>query len=605
MLRVADLTVRYASGVAAVRGVGFEVGAGEALGVVGASGSGKTALALAVMGLLPDGARAAGSVRLRGAELLGRPDAELSRVRGRDLAMVFQDPFSALTPVRTVGDQIAESVRIHSRASRAAARARAVELLELVGIAGAGRRARGYPHELSGGMRQRVMIAMAIANGPAAILADEPTTALDVAVQAQILDVLRVAREATGAAILLISHDPGVVAGFADRVMVMHAGRCVESGPAERMFTRPGTPHAGRLLRPAPRPARPPGRPPRPGRPAVLEVDGLVRHHPPRVPLPSRRGGAVRAVEGLTFDVREGETLALVGESGCGKTTALMEILRLARPQGGRVAVFGRDTASLRARDRKALRRDVQVVFQDPFTSLNPRMRVAGILAEPLTAHGVPAARARERVSDLLELVGLEPGHARRHPHALSGGQRQRVGIARALALEPRLLLLDEPFAALDVTVRAGVLALLERLRERLGLAYVLVTHDLGTAQRAADRVAVMHSGRIVEMGAVAAVYGAPAHPYTRALLDAVPPADPRLDRGRRQVLLRGDPPDPAAPPAGCRFRSRCPRYAALTVAEGVLCENHEPESRPVRPGAQPDHSVACHHPPAAPWGGR
>ncbi|MGP4027725.1 dipeptide ABC transporter ATP-binding protein [Actinomadura sp. 3N407] len=601
VLRVTDLTVRYAPDVRAVQGVSFTVGEGEVLGIVGESGSGKTALALAVMGLLPESARAAGSVRLRGEELLGRPDAELSRVRGKELSMVFQDPLSALTPVHTVGDQIAETVRVHSAASRAAARARAAELLDLVGVPGAARRVRAYPHEFSGGMRQRVMIAMAIANDPAAIVADEPTTALDATVQAQVLDVLRVAKEATGAAIVLITHDLGAVAGFADRVMVMHAGRDVESGPVEQIYHRPGTPYTVRLLRSIPRigerPVRLP-RPTRPGRPVVLEVDGLVRHHPLyKGTLPRRRAGTVRAVDGIGFDVREGETLALVGESGCGKTTALMEILRLTRPQGGRVAVFGQDTAALRAAHRKALRRDVQVVFQDPFSSLNPRMRVADILAEPLTTHGYPSSRIRGRVRELMESVGLEPDHAGCYPHGLSGGERQRVGIARALALEPRLLLLDEPVAALDVSVRAGVMALLERLRDRLGLAYLLVAHDLAVVHSLADRVAVMYMGRIVEIGSVDVVYRAPAHPYTRALLDAVPLPDPRLERRRRRVLLRGDPPDPASPPAGCRFRSRCPRYATLTAVEGALCEEHDPKSRPVRPGEGVDQSVGCHHP--------
>lgn len=524
VLRATDLTVRYAPDVRAVQGVSFTVGAGEVLGIVGESGSGKTALALAVMGLLPESARAAGSVRLRGEELLGRSETELSRVRGKELSMVFQDPLSALTPVHTVGDQIAETVRIHSGASRAVARARAVELLDLVGIPGAARRVHAYPHEFSGGMRQRVMIAMAIANAPAAIIADEPTTALDVTVQAQVLDVLRMARETTGAAIVLITHDLGVVSGFADRVMVMHAGRAVESGPVEQVYRRPAAPYTSGLLRSIPRIRERPVPPSRPERPVVLEVDGLVRHHPLyKGTLLRRRAGTVRAVDGVGFDVREGEALALVGGSGCGKTTALMEILRLSRPQGGRITVFGRDTAALRAADRKALRRGVQVVFQNPLSSLNPRMRVADILAEPLTTHGVPATRARGRARELMELVGLEPDHARCYPHGLSGGQGQRVGIARALALEPRLLLLDEPVAGLDVSVQADVMALLERLRKRLGMAYLFVAHDLAVVHSLADRVAVMYSGRIVEIGPVARLYGVPAHPYTRALLDAVP----------------------------------------------------------------------------------
>ncbi|MFI0482006.1 dipeptide ABC transporter ATP-binding protein [Actinomadura sp. 9N215] len=601
VLEVKDLAVCYAPDVCAVCGVSFTVETGEVLGIVGESGSGKTALALALMGLLPEDARVAGSVRLRGAELIGRPDAELSRIRGNDLSMIFQDPLSALTPVHTVGDQIAETVLIHSRATRAAARARAVELLDLVGMPGAARRARAYPHELSGGMRQRVMIAMAIANDPVAIVADEPTTALDVTVQAQVLDVLRLAKETTGAAIVLISHDMGVIAGFADRVMVMQAGRAVEQGLVGQIYRRPVTPYTAALLRSVPRIGESSG----PGavversrRPAVLEVEGLVRHHPLyKGSLTRRRAGVVRAVDGIEFDVREGETLALVGESGCGKTTTLMEILRLSRPQRGRIAVFGHDTAALGAARRKALRRDVQVVFQDPCASLDPRMRVAAILAEPLTTHGAASSRVGGRVEELLELVGLEPGHARRFPYALSGGEAQRVGIARALALQPRLMLLDEPVAALDVSAQADVMALLERLRDRLGLAYLFVAHDLAAVHRIADRVAVMCTGRIVEIGSVSAVYGAPAHPYTRALLDAVPLPDPVLERRRPRVLLHGEPPDSLSPPIGCRFRSRCPRYTTLSAVDGRLCEERDPVSRPLWSGEDADQSVACHHP--------
>jgi peptide/nickel transport system ATP-binding protein len=562
VLKVTDLTVGYTGGVRAVRGVSFTVGVGEVLGVVGESGAGKTALALAVMGLLPDGADVTGSVRLRGDELIGRSDAELSRVRGKDLAMVFQE--SALTPVRTVGDQVAEAVRAHAKVTRAAARARAVELLDLVGIAAG--RARSYPHEFSGGMRQRVMIAMAIANSPGVILADEPTAGLDATVQAQVLDVLRTAKDATGAAIMLITHDLRVVEGFADRVMVMRAGRIAETGPVE-------------LLRSIPRMDGENVSRPRPERPAVLRVDGLVRHYPVfQGTLLRRRVGSVRAVDGVAFDVREGETLALVGESGCGKTTTLMEILRLSQPQKGRVVVLGQDTASLSAARRKALRRDVQVVFQDPVASLNPRMRVADIIAEPLTAHGFPSSLTGSRVTGLLELVGLEADHARRYPHALSGGQKQRVAIARALALEPRLLLLDEPVSALDASMQAGILTLLESLRDRLGLAYLLVAHDLAVVRRIADRIAVMHMGRIVEVGPTHDVYDTPAHPYTRALLQRVP--------------LRGDPPDPMSPPAGCRFRTRCPRYVTLAGQDARLCDEQDPE-----PSKDPDRSVACHHP--------
>lgn len=575
VLRVSGLTVDLPVSGRAVRGVGFTVEAGEVLGVVGESGAGKTMLALALMGLLPDGAEVTGSVRLRGEELIGRSDAELCRVRGDDLAMVFQE--AALTPVRTVGDQIAEAVRAHSKVTRAAAWARALELLELVGIAAG--RARAYPHEFSGGMRQRVMIAMAVANRPGVILADEPTAGLDVTVQAQVLDVLRTAKDATGAALVLITHDLRLVEDFADRVMVMREGRIVETGPVERIYREPRAAYTAELLRSIPRVEDKGVSQPRPERPVVLQVDGLVRHYPVfKGTLVRRRVGSVRAVDGVGFDVREGETLALMGESGCGKTTTLLEILRLAGPQDGRVVVFGQDTASLSAAGRKTLRRDVQVVFQDPAASLNPRMRVADIIAEPLVTHGFPSSRIGSRVGELLELVGLEADTVRRYPHTLSGGQKQRVSIARALALEPRLLLLDEPVSALDAPVQASVMALLESLRDRLGLAYLLVAHDLAVVHRIADRVAVMYMGRIVELGPTQDVYEAPAHPYTRALL--------------RRVPLQGDSPDPMSPPTGCRFRSRCPRYVTVAEQDARLCDEQDPE-----PLKDPDRLVACHHP--------
>lgn len=575
VLRVTGLTVDLPGGVRAVRGVGFAVGAGEVLGVVGESGAGKTMLALALMGLLPDGAEVTGSVRLRGEELIGRSDAELCRVRGDDLAMVFQE--AALTPVRTVGDQVAEAVRAHSKVTRAAAWARALELLELVGIAAG--RARAYPHEFSGGMRQRVMIAMAVANRPGVILADEPTAGLDVTVQARVLDVLRTAKDATGAALVLITHDLRLVEDFAGRVMVMREGRIVETGPVERIYRAPRAAYTAELLRSIPRVEGKGVSQPRPERPVVLQVHGLVRHYPVfKGTLVRRRVGSVRAVDGVGFDVREGETLALVGESGCGKTTTLLEILRLARSQDGCVVVFGQDTASLSGAGRKTLRRDVQVVFQDPAASLNPRMRIADIIAEPLVTHGFPSSRMRSRVRELLELVGLEADTVWRYPHTLSGGQKQRVSIARALALEPRLLLLDEPVSALDAPVQASVMALLESLRDRLGLAYLLVAHDLAVVHRIADRVAVMYMGRIVELGPTQDVYEAPAHPYTRALL--------------RRVPLQGDSPDPMSPPTGCRFRSRCPRYITIAEQDARLCDEQDPE-----PLKDPDRLVACHHP--------
>ncbi|MGV9598776.1 dipeptide ABC transporter ATP-binding protein [Streptosporangium sandarakinum] len=706
VLEVTDLHVTFGAGagaVRAVRGVSYAVRPGEVLGVVGESGSGKSVTSLAVMGLLPPHARVTGSVRLHGREILGADEKTLSAVRGGTISMVFQDPLSALTPVYRVGDQIAEAVRIHRRVSRRDAARRAVELLDLVGIPDAARRARAFPHEFSGGMRQRVMIAMAIANDPDVLLCDEPTTALDVTVQAQVLEVLRRARRETGAAIVLITHDLGVVAGFADRVMVMYAGRPVEAGTVDDVYLRPRMPYTAGLLAAVPRldaaerpvpiegtppspaalppgcpfeprcplavpacsaaepalepvgspghlaaciraeeieaaggalPAvRPPGalpaetgaevaaavlpaeagvpartgeafggrapeepggraaRPPRRDREVVLAVDGLVRHYPlTKGTLLRRRVGTVQAVDGVSFDVRARETLALVGESGCGKTTTLMEILRLARPQRGTVTVLGRDTAALGARDRMAIRRDLQVVFQDPMASLDPRMTVYDIVAEPLRTHGI--RRPGPRVRELLRLVGLEPGHAARHPQDFSGGQRQRVGIARALALEPRLVVLDEPVSALDVSIRAGVLDLLADLKTRLGLSYLFVAHDLAVVRHLADRVAVMYLGVIAEIGRVERVYAAPLHPYTRALLSAVPVPDPAAERSRRHILLEGDLPSPADPPSGCRFRTRCPLFRMLSGAEQTRCVGERPPLRMLGD----DHAASCHY---------
>ncbi len=673
VLRVADLHVTFGGGVRAVRGVGFELARGEVLGIVGESGSGKSASAQAVMGLLPANAEVSGSVELDGQELVGLGDAELSRVRGKSIAMVFQDPLSALTPVYTVGDQIAEAVLIHNDTTKAAAHARAVELLDLVGIPRAGNRAKAFPHEFSGGMRQRVMIAMAIANDPDVIIADEPTTALDVTIQAQVLEVLRTAREATGAAIVMITHDLGVVAGFADRVAVMYAGRIVESGPVDDVYARPRMPYTMGLLGSIPRidsagrralvpisgsppslaglppgcpfaprcplvfdrcrkeePALEPvgGRPqlaachrkeaiekgdfdphdvfptpqlppapadalPREERAIVLGAEDLVKHHAlMKGAVFKRQVGTVRAVDGISFDIRAGETLGLVGESGCGKTTTLLQILELVAPQKGRIVVLGHDVADLDARARQALRRDIQVVFQDPLASLDPRLPVADILAEPLRTHGVSRETSTARVRELLALVGLDPAHAERYPAQFSGGQRQRIAIARALALEPKLLVLDEPVSALDVSIRAGVINLLAELRARLDLSYLFVAHDLSVVRHIADRVAVMYLGRIAEIGDVELVYDAPAHPYTQALLSAIPIPDPVKERTRKRILLEGDLPSPSDPPSGCRFRTRCQKFAVLDEQRRRRCIDEEPELG--RNGT--DQAAACHY---------
>ncbi|HEY4003855.1 MAG TPA: ABC transporter ATP-binding protein [Pseudonocardia sp.] len=683
ILRVSDLRVAFpseAGEVAAVRGVSFAVSPGEVLGIVGESGSGKSVSALAAMGLLPPQARIGGSIQFRGEELLGRTDSQMARIRGKRIAMVFQDPLSALTPIFSVGDQVAEALRVHDGGlSKADAARRSVELLDVVGIPRARERARSFPHEFSGGMRQRVVIAMAIANNPDLIIADEPTTALDVTVQAQVLDVLRTARELTGAGLILITHDLGVVAGVADRVQVMYAGRIVETGPVDAIFTSPRMPYTLGLLGSLPRldtdrrePLVPiegqppsmvgldPGCPfaprcplaierctteeppleladghgtacwrsgelaaepdaaevfgvetdPRVGAlstlgrdsehttPVVLKVTDLARHYPLTKGAVFRRQiGVVRAVDGVSFELHTGEVLALVGESGCGKTSTLMEILGLSAPTEGSIEVLGRSVATLDRAGRRAIRRDLQVVFQDPMASLDPRLPVGDVIGEPLLVHGVPSAKRAERVRELLRLVGLRPEHAERYPAEFSGGQRQRIGIARALAVQPKVLVLDEPVSALDVSIQAGVINLLDELRQRLGLAYLFVAHDLSVVRHLADRVAVMYLGKIIEIGSVDAVFRAPFHPYTQALLSAIPIPDPVVERRRERILLQGDLPSPADPPSGCRFRTRCPLFGTLGPLAQQLCLEREPLREPTPDAAtEPGHEVACHH---------
>ncbi|WP_369261937.1 dipeptide ABC transporter ATP-binding protein [Streptomyces sp. R35] len=589
VLEVTGLDVDF-DGRPAVRDVSLSLARGEVLGLVGESGSGKSATALAVLGLLPDNAAVRGSVRLDGQELIGVGERELTRIRGRRISMVFQDPLSAFTPVYRIGEQIAEAVRAHQDVSRERARERAGELLDLVGIPAS--RARAFPHEFSGGMRQRAMIAMAMANEPDVILADEPTTALDVTIQAQVLDVLRTAQRETGAALLLVSHDLGVIAGMADRVAVMYEGRVVEAGTAVDVFGRPQGPYTRKLLGAVPRldDARPRGEVPA-GEP-VLKVRGLTKTFPLlKGGAFKRRVGSVYAVDGVDLDIRRGETLALVGESGSGKSTTLFELLELAAPEGGSVELFGQRIGDLTKEEVKAVRRRVQIVFQDPMASLDPRMPVGDIIAEPLRTQGADRATVARRVPELLTQVGLEPGHAERFPHEFSGGQRQRVGIARALSVEPELLVLDEPVSALDVSVQAGVLELLDRLKAELGLAYLFVSHDLSVVRHIADRVSVVYLGRTVESGPVEEVFERPRHPYTQALLSAVPLPDPERERERQRtrILLAGDPPSPTERHEGCRFRARCPLYAELAEEERKRCAHDVP----VLEG----DGAACHFP--------
>lgn len=687
VLEVRDLNVTFPSEdgkVHAVRGVNLSVNSGEVLGIVGESGSGKSVTSMAVMGLLDENAKVEGSVKLHGTELLGRSDGWMSKVRGKKVAMVFQDPLSALTPVYTVGDQIVEALEIHQNMSKREARERAIELLDIVGIPNPKVRFKSFPHEFSGGMRQRAIIAMAIANDPDLIIADEPTTALDVTIQAQILDVLKKAQKETGAAVIMITHDLGVVAGMADRVAVMYAGRCVETGLVDDIFYRSAMPYTIGLLGSLPRPdmssneplAPVEGNPPsmldlQPGCPfaprcplaqeeclhkepdlrattdaadgtaelhraaciradeitehrwdykdiypvpapfsnptqaanrfdreEVLKINGLRKYFPlMKGAVFKRQVGTVHAVDGITLDIRAGETLGLVGESGCGKTTTLLEVLELKVPEDGTIVVFGKDTGQMGRRDRKHVRQDLQVVFQDPMASLDPRMPIFDIISEPLKYNGYSKTDTEKRVRELITLVGLESSHLNRYPRHFSGGQRQRIGIARALALEPKLLVLDEPVSALDVSIQAGVINLLEELRAKLGLSYLFVAHDLSVIRHIADRVAVMYLGKIVEIGDVEEVFDRPRHPYTQALLSAIPVPDPQKERTRDRILLTGDLPSPANPPSGCRFRTRCPKFQLLSEGEQSACLKEQPELRSTDETV--DSLNACHYPEA------
>ena len=678
LLAVEGLRVEFATAkgwLAVVEDVGFAVGSGETVGLVGESGSGKTVSALAVMGLLPQrsGRVAAGSVRFEGRSLTTLSPDEMRQIRGNDISMIFQEPMTSLNPAYTVGNQIAETVRLHRHVPRRVAWERAVEMLDVVGIPDPHRRVRDYPHAFSGGMRQRVMIAMALACEPKLLIADEPTTALDVTIQAQVLELMRSLQERLGMAILFVTHDLGVVAEICDRVVVLYAGQVVEQAPVRTVFAHPHHPYSEALLASMPQLAAagaqlhvipgqvpradqlpsgcrfhprcsyagpacisapvpltavtavsavsgvgtatdepadtalarcireaeltlsgtrwrppvptPPSAPPAVRPPSLLELRGLTKEFPVHSAVLRRVTGLVRAVDGVDLTVAPSETVGLVGESGSGKSTLARLALRLIEPTRGEVLLDGQDLVTMSERELRRARRGMQIVFQDPYSSLDPRATISETVGEPLEVHEGLHGRPRDdRVAALLEQVGLGAHLARRYPHEFSGGQRQRIAVARALALSPRLLICDEPVSSLDVSTQSQVINLLTDLQDQLSLAYLFIAHDLSVVRHISDRIAVMYLGRLVEVGDAEQVYTRPRHPYTEALLSAIPVPDPNEQRRRRRIVLQGDVPSPLNPPAGCRFHPRCP-YAMdvcarvaptpFTTADGTMVECH------------------------------
>ncbi|QQA43343.1 ABC transporter ATP-binding protein [Pelagovum pacificum] len=567
LLEVENLTVTFQTNdgeVKAVKGVDFHIEPGECLGIVGESGSGKSQSSLAAMGLLARNGVAGGSIRFDGRQLLTAKPSELRSIRGNELSMIFQDPLTALTPQLTIGQQMTEVLQIHKGMSRREAATACVDWLEKVRIPEARRRLKQYPHELSGGMRQRVMIAMAMLCGPRMLFADEPTTALDVTVQAQVLDLMDELKRDTGTAIALITHDMGVVARMCDRIIVMRHGEVVETGTADDIFYNPQHEYTKMLLDAVPRIDDPD----RGDRPAIdpiddetaetlLTVDDMKIHFPIRM----SKGlfgttKMLRAVDGVSFDLRKGETLGVVGESGCGKSTLARGVLNLIPPTDGSVAWMGRSISGAEKSEMRKMRKDLQIVFQDPLASLDPRMTIGASVAEPLRVHQ-PKLRGKEReaeVRKMLDRVGLNPNMINRYPHELSGGQNQRVGIARAMITRPKLVVCDEAVSALDVSVQAQVVDLLIDLQKSMGLTMIFISHDLSVVREVSHRVMVLYLGRVVEFADRDEIYRNAVHPYTKALIAAVPHPDPKVERNRDAVRLQGDLPSPLDTRAPLRF---------------------------------------------------
>jgi len=669
LLEITDLRteIQLKDGVVhAVDGVTLHVDEGETLGVVGESGCGKTMTALTIMQLLPNGGRIAeGSVKLAGRELTGLKPDEMRKIRGDEIGMIFQDPLSSLNPTHTVGQQIAEAVLLHREVSKTEALDRAVEVLDLVGMPRARERITEYPHQFSGGMRQRVMIAMALACEPKLLIADEPTTALDVTIQKQILELIDNLRQRLGMAVIMVTHDLGVIAGRADRVAVMYAGKVVETTDTSALYANPRHPYTEALFHALPERSAEtrerlysiPGAPPdlvnppagcrfaprcryatdkcrteppalagettahqyrcffpvgakeatvagqltvvepapsgdgetvaeQPVGGVVLAARELVKEFPVTRGMMQRKVGTVSAVAGVSFDIRQGETLGLVGESGCGKTTVGRMLVGLEKPTSGAVLFDGKDLARSSGRQYRRERRDIQYMFQDSYASLDPRMRAGSILREPLVVQGIGSRREQhDKVKEMLLKVGLPEAWTERYPHEFSGGQRQRLGFARALLLNPQVIVADEPVSALDVSVQAQVLNMMRDLQHELRLTYLFISHDLSVVRYLSNHIGVMYLGKLVEIGTADEVYLRSAHPYTKGLIESAPTADPATERAKVHEGITGELPSAIHPPSGCRFRTRCP------IAQEI-CSTVEPE---LKAYGTANHFAACH----------
>ncbi len=696
LLEVNDLRTSFFSEgteIKAVDGISYDVKRGEILGIVGESGSGKSVGALSLMRLIdsPPGQIIGGEALFDGDDLLKMSTTEIRNIRGNQIAMIFQEPLTSLNPVYSIGDQLMEPIILHQGVSKREAHDRAVDLLRQVGVPSPEERLKSYPHQLSGGMRQRAMIAMALSCNPGLLIADEPTTALDVSVQAQILDLMRKLQDDFGSSMMFITHDLAVVNEMCDRVNVMYSGRIVEQATTRQLFSNPKHPYSWGLFDTLPRieekqgirltpiygqppnlalmpdgckfhprcpyafdqcrEAEPPlfeipgenqtvrcwlydkGKPGQQKRiesvrkagdnmqvdtnETILDVQNLQKYFPITRGLFQRTVGYVQAVDNINFTLHKGETLGLVGESGCGKSTAGRTILRLLEPSDGAVYYRGRDLGTYSKSELKDARGQMQIIFQDPFSSLNPRRTVGSILAQPLKIHNVVKGKEiGDKVSELLNTVGLNPTHAERYPHEFSGGQRQRIGIARAIAANPDFIVADEPVSALDVSIQAQIINLMQDLQNELGIAYIFIAHDLSVVRSVSDRVAVMYLGQIVELSDNEDLYENPLHPYTRALLSAVPTVDPQGSETRSRIVLQGDVPSPINPPSGCRFHTRCPyafdacsvdEPAEISIGEShmVKCHLYDPAYNANAPANAIDLvKIAKSHQPASPAGG-